>query len=272
VGCDDAPPDDSAFDDDPAFDSEPDPEGDLHRTLDLSDPGGGVPAGGGASGACRCGPRVQLYVHLTDAALTGTDPTAIARIEGLGPITAHTLRHWLGGKPHLSVTVRPVTLPEDTPPADSYEIPTRVREALRLRHPASSYPWSAALNHGVDLDHTKPWRPDGPPGQTGLPNLGPLTRSEHRLKTARHTHPRQPAPGIHLWRSRHGWIHLVTPTGTHNLGNTPQAHRIWHAARPTAHPIETASREPGSWENPPRSRLEQHLTDLLWNQTRVMIT
>ncbi len=126
-------------------------------------------------------------------------------------------------------------LPDHTPPADAYEIPTRIRDAVRARQPASAYPWSAAVTRLMDLDHTVPWRPPargGPPGQTRVANLAPLTRTEHRLKTAGHLATRQPAPGVHLWATRHGWITLVTPTGTYPLGRGPTARALWHAAAP----------------------------------------
>ena len=116
--------------------AEPDPEHDGHVSLQLRNPLG-VPAR-----PCRCGPRIQLYVHLTDAALR-RDSSAMCRIEGLGPLTAATLRAWLG-RSDASITVRPVLTP-DQPAADGYEIPPAMREALRIRHPASVYPWSQTL-------------------------------------------------------------------------------------------------------------------------------
>ncbi len=210
---------------------EPDPEHDGHTSLPLQ-PRSPL---GLSTRPCRCGPRIQLHVHLSQAALTGSDPAAVCRIDGIGPLTVATLRTWLGTT-DTAITVRPVLTP-DQPAADTYEIPRSMRQAVRLRHPASVYPWSQTLSRTLDrtldLDHTRPYLAPsrgGPPGQTHLGNLGPLARREHRHKTFGHLHVRQPAPGIYLWRSRHGWIWLVTNTGTHPLGRSPTAHAIWDAA------------------------------------------
>ncbi len=73
----------------------------------------------------------------------------------------------------------------------------------------------------MDQDHTKPYIPPddgGPPGQTSLDNLGPLTRRHHRIKTHRRWQVKQPFNGIFVWRSPHGRYYLVDHTGTHKLG------------------------------------------------------
>ena len=87
---------------------------------------------------CGCAPRIRLHVHLTDAALRGADPRAVCRIEGLGPVTAQTVRDWLG-RVDASVTLQPVVLP-DPPPVDGYEIPQAIRDALAARHPSACTP------------------------------------------------------------------------------------------------------------------------------------
>ncbi|MFL6045469.1 MAG: hypothetical protein ACJ72M_10150, partial [Propionibacteriaceae bacterium] len=51
----------------------------------------------------------------------------------------------------------------------------RIREAMFLRMPASCFPYATATGR-LELDHTKPYIPPvrgGPPGQTGVHNLGP---------------------------------------------------------------------------------------------------
>jgi Domain of unknown function (DUF222) len=216
---------------------EPDPENDGHMS---SLPGSPPPPAGHR---CGCAPRVQLHVHLTDVALLSADPNAVCRINGVGPVTAHTVRDWLG-RSDIAVTVRPTVLP-DPPPVDSYEIPRAIRDALAARHPGSVYPWSNATGSAVDLDHTIAYVPldqGGPPAQTGPDKLGPLNRREHRHKTFGHLKVRQPAAGVHLWRSRHGWVWLVTNAGTHPLGNTPAAHALWRAAAAHPEPLRRATK------------------------------
>jgi hypothetical protein len=58
---------------------------------------------------------------------------------------------------------------------------------MTVRHPGSVWPISPATTIAsggrLDLDHTIPYAANGPPGQTSMSNLGPLTRTEHRAKT-----------------------------------------------------------------------------------------
>ena len=81
-----------------------------------------------------------------------------------------------------------------------------MRQAPRLTRPASIFPWTTTgTTTGTatgDLDHTVAYLPreaGGPPGQTRLDNLGPMTRFAHRVKTH--------APG---WRH-----HQPTPVSTY---------------------------------------------------------
>ena len=179
--------------------------------------------------------RVQLHVHLTDIALAGTDPSAVCRVKGVGPLTARTVRGWLA-RSDVQVTVRPVAVPGHAIPVDAYAIPRSTREAVLLRNPASAFPWSACVDpHTLQLDHVVPYRPirsGGPPGQTDPARLAPLAGSEHQDKTHRHWQERTPAPGVHLWRSPHGWVYVITNQGTFPLGTSQTAQRIWHAVAP----------------------------------------
>ncbi|QWZ08338.1 hypothetical protein KRR39_00085 [Nocardioides panacis] len=63
-------------------------------------------------------------------------------------------------------------------------------------------------------------RTGGPEKQwaTRIGNLGPLTRTHHRIKTHGHWTLRQPFPGIYLWRDPHGLLYLQDHTGTHPVG------------------------------------------------------
>ncbi|MBA3266350.1 MAG: hypothetical protein H0T14_08285, partial [Nocardioidaceae bacterium] len=72
-------------------------------------------------------------------------------------------------------------------------------------------------------DHTDPYihpvEDRGPPGQTRLGNLGPMTRFHHRIKTHGRWRVQQPFPGIFIWRSPHGSHYLVDNTGTQRICN-----------------------------------------------------
>lgn len=212
----------------------PEPDGPGRRSLDLTALSSLDPAD--LRRLAAAGPRVQLVVHLTESALRGLDPCAVARVEGVGPLTVSTVRAWLRRR-DVPVTVRPVVVPGEAVPVDAYEIPRSTREAVRLRIPASAFPWSACTSATMDLDHIDPYRDPGrggPPGQTRPDNLAPLARGEHGLKTGGRWQTRSPAPGVHLWRSPHGWVHLVTGQGTYPLGRGGVAQTLWRAATPRA--------------------------------------
>ncbi len=154
-----------------------------------------------------------MYVHLTDQALvTGT---GVARVEQVGPVTLDRVHSWLG---HANVVVKPVIDLNQQIPVDAYEIPDRIRDAVHLRTPVDCFPYATSTRRTGDLDHTTPYvSPDngGPPGQTAVDNLGPLTRTHHRIKTHGRWQVAQPFTGIFVWRSPHGRYHLVDHTGTH---------------------------------------------------------
>jgi hypothetical protein len=112
-----------------------------------------------------------------------------------------------------------------------------------LRMPASCFPYATGTQR-VDLDHTEAYLPPargGPPGQTGVHNLGPLSRLEHRIKTFARWQVRQPEPGVWIWRSPHHACYLVTNAGTQYLGNGSFARRIWKAAAPAGRDLVTAA-------------------------------
>ena len=166
--------------------------------------------------------------------------TGVARVEDIGPVLLSRLRQVLGTR--CQIQLKPVIDVNDQPaPVDSYEIPARIAEHLRLRQPADVFPYAAGGSRRTDLDHTIPYRsPDtgGPPGQTAGGNLGPLARYHHRVKTHGGWNVRQPEPGTWVWRTPHGRIFLVNSTGTHALGKSVFAQRIWRAAKAPPEPSQ----------------------------------
>ena len=179
-----------------------------------------------------CGPRVVIHVHVSDQTLI--EQHGVVRTEH-GPITLDQFRHWLTQADPV-ITIRPVLDPATTAAVDAYEIPQRLRQAMTVRHPGSVWPFSPAttIRTGgrLDLDHTIPHTNTGPPGQTGMSNLGPLTRTEHRAKTHGGWQARQPDLGTYLWRSPEGLIALTTNQGTLLLGDRHWAHQVWTTACP----------------------------------------
>jgi hypothetical protein len=107
---------------------------------------------------------------------------------------------------------------------------------MTVRHPGSVWPFSPATTIAtggrLDLDHTIPYAANGPPGQTSMSNLGPLT--PHRA-------PRENPGGLAgpttrprhlLWRSPDGLIAVTTNQGTLLLGDRHWAHQVWTTAQP----------------------------------------
>ena len=179
-----------------------------------------------------CGPQVVIHVHVTDQTLI--EQHGVVRTEH-GPITLDQFRQWLT-QADPTITIRPVLDPATTAAVDAYEIPQRLRQAMTVRHPGSVWPFSPAttISTGgrLDLDHTIPHTKTGPPGQTGMGNLGPLTRTEHRAKTLGGWQARQPDLGTYLWRSPDGLVAITTNQGTLLLGDRHWAHQVWTAAAP----------------------------------------
>jgi hypothetical protein len=175
-------------------------------------------------------PKVVLVFHLADAALRAS--RGLVRPEHGEAMALDQLRTWLA-ETGCTVTVRPTWRPADGAPVDSYEIPQRLRDAVRLRDLTDVFPFGSCTSATMDLDHTRSYQPmnrGGPPGQTGLDKLGPMTRHHHRVVTHGRWQKAQPSPGQFVYRSPAGRVFLVTGNGTQPLGTTKFAKRVWRAA------------------------------------------
>ena len=207
-------------------DPEPDPDG-SHRSVRIVPP---------PFDPARARPSTIIYVHLSAEALTAGG--GVARMEGIGPVLLSQLRRLLGA--HTRIRLQPVIDLNNQPAAvDCYEIPDRIRDHLILTNPADRFPYAAGMartpNRTCDIDHTIPYRAmadGGPPGQTRVDQLAPLSRFHHRIRTHGGWPLRQPEPGTLLWRTPHGRIYLVNQSGTHPLGNGTFAYAIWESAAP----------------------------------------
>jgi hypothetical protein len=154
---------------------EPAPETEDHQSLSMT------PPPGFSTKAAR--PRVVLHFHLSEAALRSGQ--VLVRPEHGGPITLDQLTEFLG-RSRCQIRIQPVLDPTEVAPVDGYEIPARLRAAVRVRQIADVFPFGTCLNQNIDIDHTEPYIPmdyGGPPGQTRLGNLGPLARTSHRAVT-----------------------------------------------------------------------------------------
>jgi hypothetical protein len=175
---------------------------------------------------------VVLHFHLAEAALRSGH--ALVRPTDGGPLTLDQLIGFLGGS-GCHVTIQPVVDPTEVAPVDGYEIPARLRAAVRTRQVADVFPFGTCLSPHMDLDHTERCVPTdygGPPGQTRLGNLGPFARPGHRAVTHGGWQKHQPEPGYFVHRSPCGYIYLVSNQGTLALSRTTFSAAVWDASKP----------------------------------------
>ena len=191
------------------------------------------------AGLAACATKAVIHVHVTDQTLI--DQHGVLRTAD-GPITLEQFRRWLTDA-DPTITIRPVLDPAAVAPVDSYEIPMAIREAVHTRHPGSVWPFSPVteISTGgrLDLDHTRSYRKNGPPGQTSVDSLAPLARSEHRAKTVGGWQVRSPSLGTYVWRSPHGWISIVTNQGTLLLGDGPWTCQLWETVSSTGAGVDS---------------------------------
>jgi hypothetical protein len=212
--------------------------GDLARgqaPLDLTtagDPdGGGSPGGatgsidGSAGGSVRrVAPRqVVLYVHLSEAALHGTDP--VARLErGDALISVEQVRAWCGRPDTAQIVVKPVLDLDTCTSSESDRVTPPIAEKVAVRDKTCVFPWCTRParkchpddpdQHPCDCDHVHPRSKNGP---TCSCNLAPLCRRHHRLKTHSPWSYLVLDPGTYLWTSPHGYQFLRDPIGTQDV-------------------------------------------------------
>ena len=171
--------------------------------------------------------KATLYVHLDQTPLQRQ--AGLARLEGHGPVLIQSLAEVLG---HADIRLQPVLDLNGRTRVDRYEHPETLKDHTWLLAGGDAFPYApqTATRAQVDFDHPTPYDPQGPPGQTGTHNSGPLRRRHHRWKTHGGYRARQAGPGRYLWQTPHGTCHLVDHTGTHPL--PPDAAEIIHTAPP----------------------------------------
>ncbi|QNE19666.1 hypothetical protein F1D05_19270 [Kribbella qitaiheensis] len=113
--------------------------------------------------------QTVVNLHITDETLLAGAGTA--RVEGYGPVYTGKLEELLG---HHRIVLRPVIDLGTALSVHAYEIPGRIRDHNKLRYPVEQFPYGTGeTTTSTDLDHIRPYRPGGPPGQTSTGNLVP---------------------------------------------------------------------------------------------------
>ena len=125
--------------------------------------------------------QVVLYVHLSEAAITGTSGSLeLARVENQRQVvTADQIRTWCAN-PDAQVVVKPVIDLNEHIHVEGYEVPARLREQTVLRDHTCVFPWCTRSARKADADHVIPYAEGG---TTSSDNIAPLCRRHHRLKT-----------------------------------------------------------------------------------------
>jgi hypothetical protein len=166
--------------------------------------------------------EVVLYVHLSEDAIRSGHPDTPVWVENAGGqlLTAAQVADWCRRDDTSKVTVKPVIDLNTRQAVDSYEVPARIAEAVRLRDRTCVFPHCHRPARRCDLDHLDPYLPiddGGPPAQTSTDNLACLCRLHHRMKTHGGWNYAMVTPGVYRWRGPHGHTWLRDHTGTTDL-------------------------------------------------------
>jgi hypothetical protein len=187
--------------------------GELARTqlaLDLA-------TGPAASTSPGSGPRrwrdLNLYVHLSEAALRGVTGE-LARVENTRTfVSPDQVATWCG-LPGTRVVVRPVIDLTGHVHTDAVEVTGRLRDRGAVQHLTCVFPRCSRPARRCDFDHTTPRNKGGPGCQC---NTAPLCRRHHRLKThGGWTYTKVDATSF-VWTSPYGYLYLRDHTGTTDL-------------------------------------------------------
>jgi hypothetical protein len=166
-------------------------------------------------------PRVLLHAHISQTAVeqlgSGCPEGVVVRTEELGPML---LDHFVQLTGRADLELQPVIDLNRGRSVNQYEHPVDVRTRGFLRNVGDVFPYANSQSRRVDSDHPEPYRPNGPPGQTGDHNQAPLGRRHHRAKTHQGYEVFQIGYGRYLWHTPHGLWRLVDGDGTHEVQST----------------------------------------------------
>ena len=156
--------------------------------------------------------EVVLYVHLSEAAISGTTGGLdLAQVNNhRRTVLADQVRSWCGD-PDTTVVVKPVIDLDEHIGVAAYEVPVRLADQTEVRDGTCTFPWCARPATSCDTDHVIP-HSEG--GTTCSCNTAPVCRRHHRLKTHALWTYTVIDPGTYLWTSPHGYQFLRDRHGT----------------------------------------------------------
>ncbi len=174
--------------------------------------------------------QVVLYVHLSEAAITGHSTESgvsleLARVENHRQgVTADQVRTWCAN-PDTQVTVKPVIDLAEHIRVDAYEVPDRLAEQTQLRDGACVFPWCTRPARPCDSDHVIPHAEGGPTCSCNIAPLVPTTSP-----------PENPLP-MELHRPRTRDLPVVQPARLPVPPRPPRHPRRHH--QPTTRPASS---------------------------------
>jgi uncharacterized protein DUF222 len=162
------------------------------------------------------GRAVDLVVHLSEDALTGTE--TVGRCGNTrSPISAEQIREWCGN-PNTKVTVKPVIDLNGHIHVEAYETPDRLKEANALVDVHCVFPHCTKPAMRCDTDHVEPYANGG---TTCSCNTAPLCRRHHRAKTHSPWDYTVLDRGTYLWTTPNGLKLIRDHHGTHPYPGEP---------------------------------------------------
>jgi hypothetical protein len=150
--------------------------------------------------------KMKAYVHV-EATDLDHDAVAVGAVEKLGAATLTKIKDWVG---HHQVVIQPVLNLQRRCAVDQHDPPPWMRELVILRDRHCVFPGCTRDPRACDLDHIRPYDPDGPPGQTRPDNLACLCRRHHRAKTLGLWRYTRTPDGDYQWHGPHGITVTVT--------------------------------------------------------------
>ena len=158
------------------------------------------------------GRQVVLYVHLSEAAITGgTGGLELAQVNNHHrTVLADQVRTWCQ-TPEATVVVKPVLDVDEHIGVAGYEVPARLAEQAEVRDGTCTFPWCTRPAISCDIDHVIAHSAGG---ATCSCNTAPVCRRHHRLKTHTPWTYTVIDPGTYLWTSPHGYQFLRDRHGT----------------------------------------------------------
>lgn len=177
--------------------------------LDLAPSEAETSAAPGSSAKPR---RVMLYVHLSEAAITGRAiGMELAQVDHhRRTVLADQVRGWCAN-PGTNVVVKPIIDLDEHLGVAGYEVPERLAEQTEVRDGTCTFPWCTRPARRCDSEHCIPYDQGG---TTCSCNIAPVCRRHHRPKTHTPWTYTTLEPGTYLWTSPHGYQFLRDRHGT----------------------------------------------------------